>query len=83
MRYINSGMNDYKSIRIAKTGFKRVTPSQTATIFHKHLTWLDEKLSEYFNYETKVTTHHAPHRKTLLKKPLWDRFMHPTFENYS
>ena len=82
MRYASSGMNDYKFIRVAKTGFKLATPSKTATIFHKHLTWLDEQLSEYFNCETKVATHHAPHRKALLKKPLWDRVMHPTFEDY-
>lgn len=68
MRHASSGMNDYKSIRVAKTGFKRVTPSQTATIFHGHLTWLDEKLSEHFNGETTVVTHHAPHRMALLRE---------------
>ncbi|WP_051068060.1 hypothetical protein [Octadecabacter antarcticus] len=61
-------MNDYKSIRVAKTGFKRVTPPQTATIFHEHLTWLDGKLSKHFDGETTVVTHHAPHRKALLKE---------------
>ena len=58
-------MNDYLYIRVAKTGFKKLMPLQTAQIHMDHRQWLARRLSEPFDGETTVITHHAPHIKAL------------------
>jgi predicted MPP superfamily phosphohydrolase len=62
-------MNDYNYIRVAKTGYKKLTPMQTAQIHVDHRQWLEERLSEEFEGETTVITHHAPHLKALKGTP--------------
>ena len=66
MRNARSGMNDYRHITVAKTGFKRLTPNQTVQIHEDHRRWLEDKLSDGFEGKTIVVTHHAPHKKALL-----------------
>ncbi len=63
-------MNDYHYIRVAKTGYKNLTPMQTAQIHMDHRRWLEERLSEKFEGETTVITHHAPHLNALKGAPL-------------
>lgn len=58
-------MNDYHHIRVAKNGFKRLTPAMTAEIHRDHRAWLEARLAERFNGDTTVITHHAPHRNAL------------------
>ena len=65
MRTARTGMHDYRHIRVEKTGFKRLTPSQTVQINVDHRGWLEDKLSDGFEGKTTVITHHAPHRKAL------------------
>ena len=63
-------MNDYRYIRVAKTGYKKLTPSDTARIHVDHRQWLDDRLSEVFEGETTVITHHAPHLRALNGMPI-------------
>ena len=65
LRHAVTQMNDYLYIRIAKIGFKKLTPVQTAQIHLDHKKWLSKRLSEPFDGETTVITHHAPHPKAL------------------
>lgn len=65
MRTAARVMNDYHHIRVAKNGFKRLTPSMTAEIHHDHRAWLEKRLAEEFDGDTTVITHHAPHRNAL------------------
>lgn len=62
-------MNDYHYIRVAGTGYKPLTPLRAAQIHMDHRQWLDERLSEPFDGETTVITHHAPHLKALKGMP--------------
>jgi predicted MPP superfamily phosphohydrolase len=62
-------MNDYHYIRVAKSGYKNLTPTQTAQIHMDHRRWLEERLSEEFDGETTVITHHAPHLNALKGTP--------------
>ena len=62
-------MNDYHYIKVAEAGYRRLSPVQTAHIHAEHRDWLNKRLSEPFDGETTVITHHAPHMKALKKKP--------------
>ncbi|MBB3995994.1 putative phosphohydrolase [Sulfitobacter undariae] len=64
-----SHMNDYHYIRFAAGGYRKLTPAQTAQIHSDHRKWLDERLSEPFEGETTVITHHAPHINALKDAP--------------
>jgi predicted phosphodiesterase len=62
------GMNDYRRIRNADAGYKRLRPGHTIT---KHLhsrTWLEGKLREPFDGKTVVITHHAPSIRSLHER---------------
>ena len=54
-------MNDYRYIRSAAAGFKRIRPSDTAFLHADHRTWLEGQLSAPFHGRTVVVTHHCPH----------------------
>lgn len=62
-------MSDYLYIKIARNNFRRLTPAQTAVIHAEHRSWLLERLSEPFDGETIVISHHAPHRRALSAEP--------------
>lgn len=61
-------MNDYNYIRVAKTGYGKLSPTVTAQIHVDHRDWLERKLSEDFDGQTTVITHHAPHPKALKRE---------------
>lgn len=54
------GMNDYRYIRTAKSGYGRIRPSDTARVHFDHRAWLDAQLAEDHDGRTVVVTHHAP-----------------------
>ncbi len=54
------GMNDYKSIRLAKAGHRRIRPADVAHVHNDHRKWLERKLAETHDGQTVVVTHHAP-----------------------
>lgn len=62
---IASKMNDYRYIRVAHAGFRRLTPEDVVEIHGRHLAWLDQALAAPFRGETWVITHHAPHPAAL------------------
>lgn len=65
---ISAGMNDYKKIRVAARGYRRLWPSDVVSLHKSHLLWLSEKLSDPFNGTTYVATHHAPHPAVLRER---------------
>ncbi len=66
MRHASVHMNDFHLIRVAKEGYRKLAPAHTAQIHLDHRRWLEEKLSQRFDGETTVITHHAPHAKALI-----------------
>ena len=65
---IPARMNDYKRIRVAARGYRRLRPSDVVSLHQSHLKWLHEKLSEPFKGTTYVATHHAPHPAVLQER---------------
>lgn len=62
-------MRDYHYIRVARNQYRRLTPLQTAAIHLDHQAWLVSRLTEPFDGETTIITHHAPHRNALSAEP--------------
>lgn len=58
-------MNDYRYIRLAGAGFRRIRPSDTAYIHADHRAWLEEQLALPFLGKTVVVTHHCPHPRMV------------------
>lgn len=54
-------MNDYRYIRSAAAGFKRIRPSDTALLHADHRSWLEGQLAASFAGKTVVVAHHCPH----------------------
>lgn len=54
-------MNDYRHIRHAGGGYRRLRPSDTALIHADHRAWLEARLAAPFPGRTIVITHHSPH----------------------
>jgi Icc-related predicted phosphoesterase len=53
-------MNDYKRIRLANQGYRKLRAGDTALLHAKHRSWLTKKLAEPFDGKTIVVTHMAP-----------------------
>jgi predicted phosphodiesterase len=51
-------MNDYKQIRLASQGYRKLKPKDTVEFHSKSLTWLRSQLQTVS--KTVVVTHHAP-----------------------
>ena len=62
-------MNDYKYIRNAGAGYRRIRPYETALIHAEHRGWLEERLSQSHPGPTIVVTHHCPHPGLISKTP--------------
>jgi predicted phosphodiesterase len=69
LRHAATYMNDYNFIRVARKGYKKLVPVETAQIHLDHRRWLEEQLSTSFDGETTVITHHAPHVMALKDTP--------------
>jgi predicted phosphodiesterase len=53
-------MVDYKRIRLAHNGYRKLRASDTAKLHAMHKSWLKQKLAERFSGATVVITHMAP-----------------------
>lgn len=60
MRDAAHQMNDYKYIRLAGAGHRRIRPVDLARVHADHCTWLETQLAMAFAGDTIVVTHHAP-----------------------
>lgn len=58
-------MNDYRRIRLAKKGYRKLRPSDTEGWHFEHRRWLAERLAEPFGGKTVVVTHMAPSGRSV------------------
>lgn len=60
MREAESVITDYKRIRLAKKGYRKLRAADTAQLHALHKSWIKKKLEEPFPGKTIVITHMAP-----------------------
>ena len=65
--HIPTRMNDYRVIRHAGGGYRRLWPKDTIAIHHKDLNFIAEALQTPFEGRSIVVTHHAPHPDVLAE----------------
>lgn len=65
MREAESTMSDYKRIRVAESGYRKLRVSDTARFHAQHKSWLNQKLNEPFDGKTVVVTHMAPSMQSV------------------
>lgn len=65
MREAEAVMNDYRRIRLAKKGYRKLRAPDTAHYHLLHKTWLRQKLDEPFDGTTVVITHMAPSMQSV------------------
>lgn len=65
MREAESAMNDYKRIRLAKKGYRKLRAADTAQLHASHKSWIKKKLAEPFSGNTVVITHMAPSMQSV------------------
>lgn len=65
MREAESVMNDYKRIRLAQKGYRKLRAADTAQFHSIQKSWLNRKLDESFDGRTVVITHMAPTMKSV------------------
>lgn len=53
-------MTDFRSVRVARDGFRRFRPKDAAMLHYASVAWLRAALAEPFDGPTVVVTHHAP-----------------------
>jgi predicted phosphodiesterase len=63
--FLGREMNDYRVIRIARSGFGPLRPSHTIQAHRDHRRWLEEELAKPWDGRTVMVTHHAPHPDVL------------------
>ena len=68
MRLAGQDMNDYRLIRLAAAGHRRIRPIDTAFLHADHRSWLEAQLACRFDGRTVVVTHHGPHPDLLGKR---------------
>jgi predicted phosphodiesterase len=65
MREAEAVMNDYRRIRLAKKGYRKLRAADTAHCHALHKLWLRKKLGEPFDGTTVVITHMAPSMQSV------------------
>lgn len=65
MREAEAVMNDYRRIRLAKKGYRKLRAPDTAAFHARHKSWLGKKLDEPFAGTTVVITHMAPSMQSV------------------
>jgi len=68
MRAGEAAMNDYKLIRLAESGYRKLRAADTARFHANHKKWLQDKLMEPFAGKTVVVTHMAPSMKSVASE---------------
>ena len=58
-------MNDFRYIRLASGGFRKILPRDVEQAHERHLSFLEKALSKPFSGRTVVVSHHAPHPDVL------------------
>ncbi|TDE35433.1 metallophosphoesterase [Antarcticimicrobium sediminis] len=58
-------MTDYRKIRVARDGYRKLIPLDSKATHFDHRKWLEGRLEETFPGKTVVVTHHAPHLDCL------------------
>jgi predicted phosphodiesterase len=66
MDYAKRNMSDFSLIKMK--GGKPMTPAQSRELHNKSLRWLNFKLSEPFDGETVVVTHHGCSKRSIHEK---------------
>lgn len=62
-------MNDYRYIRHAKAGYRKIRPYETVQIHQEHRAWLEDRMSRPYRGRTVVITHHCPHPDLISDGP--------------
>jgi len=62
-------MNDYRYIRNAKAGYRKIRPFETVQVHQAHRAWLEDRLSRPYPGRTVVITHHCPHPDLISDVP--------------
>jgi predicted phosphodiesterase len=65
MREAEAVMTDYKRIRLAQKGYRKLRAADTAQFHSVQKSWLRQKLDEQFDGQTVVITHMAPTMKSV------------------
>lgn len=68
MREAEAVMTDYKRIRLAKKGYRKLRAADTAQYHSIQKSWLQKKLDEPFDGTTVVITHMAPSMRSVADK---------------
>lgn len=66
-------MNDYKRIRLAKKGYRKLRPDDTEQWHFRDRCWIEERLAEPFDGKTVVVTHMAPSERSIADEYKGDR----------
>jgi DNA repair exonuclease SbcCD nuclease subunit len=59
-------MNDYKRIRLAKKGYRKLRPDDTERWHFRDRIWIEERLAEPYDGKTVVITHMAPSERSII-----------------
>lgn len=65
MHAASSGINDYQKIRLAKSGYRRIRPIDTAQWHRDDRIWLQQRLDTPSSGSTVVVTHMAPSGRSI------------------
>jgi predicted phosphodiesterase len=68
MRAAEAVMVDYKRIRLASKGYRKLRAADTAQFHTMHQSWLTQKLADPFNGKTVVITHMAPSMESVSEQ---------------
>ncbi|HEX8954629.1 MAG TPA: metallophosphoesterase, partial [Burkholderiaceae bacterium] len=58
-------MNDYRRIRLARQGYRKLRPTDTANFHARQKSWIAGKLDEPFDGKTVVISHMAPSMQSV------------------
>lgn len=67
-----ASMNDYRRIRLANRGYRKLRPLDTLGWHHQQRKWLEAKLAEPFAGKTVVVSHMAPSIQSIQAEYLRD-----------
>ncbi len=68
MRETEEVIADYRRIRLASQGYRKLRATDTAQFHARHRSWLQEKLDEPFDGKTVVVTHMAPSMQSVAER---------------
>lgn len=62
-------MNDYRYIRLAAAGYRKIRPADTIRVHADHRAWLESRLADPYDGQTVVVTHHCPLPRLISEGP--------------